>query len=127
MQPIELTVLDMAGTTVADDGLVLQAFDEAATAVRLPATGAGRETARTSVLGTMGQSKTEVFRRLFGSEDRAQQANSTFEHVYADSIAGGISAIPGAAEAITRLRETGIKVALTTGFSPSTQQRILDE
>ncbi|WP_395309872.1 phosphonatase-like hydrolase [Mycobacterium sp. AMU20-3851] len=127
MHPIELTVLDMAGTTVADDGLVLHAFDEAASAVGVPATGAERDTARTYVLDTMGQSKIEVFRHLFGSEDRAQQANSTFERVYADSIEGGVSAIPGAAEAITRLRDAGLKVALTTGFSPSTQQRIIDE
>ena len=32
---IALAVLDMAGTTVADDGLVLAAFDAAATAAGL--------------------------------------------------------------------------------------------
>lgn len=127
MQAIELTVLDMAGTTVADDGLVLRAFDEAATAVGVPDSGAERENARSYVLDTMGQSKIEVFRHLFGTEDRAQQANATFERVYDDAITGGVAAIPGAAEAIAKLRGAGVKVALTTGFSPSTQQRILDE
>lgn len=34
-----LAVLDMAGTTVADDGLVLRAFDAAAGAAGLPADG----------------------------------------------------------------------------------------
>ena len=43
MQPIELTVLDMAGTTVTDDGLVLHAFDAAATALGVPDTGAERD------------------------------------------------------------------------------------
>lgn len=126
MQPIELAVLDMAGTTVTDDGLVLRAFDEAATAVGVPGSGEEREAARTYVRDTMGQSKIEVFRHLFGAEDRAQQANATFEQAYTDSIDGGIAPVPGAAEAIARLREAGVKVALTTGFSPATQQRIID-
>lgn len=126
MQPIELAVLDMAGTTVTDDGLVLRAFDEAATAVGVPGSGEERESARTYVRDTMGQSKIEVFRHLFGSEDRAQQANAAFEQAYTDSIDGGIAPVPGAAEAITRLREAGVKVALSTGFSPATQQRIID-
>lgn len=126
MQPIELAVLDMAGTTVTDDGLVLRAFDEAATAVGVPGSGEEREAARTYVRDTMGQSKIEVFRHLFGAEDRARQANATFEQAYTDSIDGGIAPVPGATEAITRLREAGVKVALTTGFSPATQQRIID-
>lgn len=122
---IELTVLDMAGTTVADDGLVLRAFEAAASAVGVPESGEERNLARKYVLDTMGQSKIEVFRHLFGSEDRAQQANAAFEGSYDDSIDGGVTAIPGAAEAISRLRAAGVKVALTTGFSPSTQRRIL--
>jgi phosphonatase-like hydrolase len=78
------------------------------------------------VLDTMGQSKIEVFRALFGTEDRAHEANIAFEKAYEQFVDGGVSPVPGAAEAITRLREAGVKVALTTGFSPATQQRILD-
>ena len=33
--------------------------------------------------------------------------------------------IDGAAEAITRLRDAGVKVALTTGFSGTTQEKLL--
>jgi phosphonatase-like hydrolase len=126
MQPIELAVLDMAGTTVTDDGLVLRAFEEAATAVGVPQSGAEREAARTYVRDTMGQSKIEVFRHLLGAEDRAQQANATFEQVYTDSIDGGIAPVPGATEAIAHMREAGVKVALSTGFSSGTQQRIIE-
>lgn len=126
MQPIELAVLDMAGTTVTDDGLVLRAFEEAATAVGVPESGAEREAARTYVRDTMGQSKIEVFRHLLGAEDRAQQANATFEQVYTDSIDGGIAPVPGATEAIAHMREAGVKVALSTGFSSGTQQRIVE-
>lgn len=126
MQPIELAVLDMAGTTVTDDGLVLRAFDEAATAVGLPVSGAEREAARTYVRDTMGQSKIEVFRHLLGAEDRAQRANATFEQVYTDSIDGGVAPAPGATEAMARLRAAGVKVTLSTGFSADTQQRIIE-
>lgn len=122
---IALAVLDMAGTTVSDDGLVIRAFDEAASAVGVPAGGDEREQARQYVLDTMGQSKIEVFRALFGTEDRAHEANAAFEKAYEKHIDEGVTPISGAAEAISQLREAGVKVALTTGFSPSTQQRLL--
>ncbi|MCM6773996.1 HAD hydrolase-like protein [Nocardia sp. CDC159] len=115
----------MAGTTVADGGLVLRAFDAAATAAGLPETGPEREGARAYVLDTMGQSKITVFRALFGDENRAQLANRTFEAAY-DDFAAEATAIAGAAEAITALRTAGIKVALTTGFSRGTQGKLLN-
>ncbi|MBF6132689.1 phosphonatase-like hydrolase [Nocardia otitidiscaviarum] len=122
---IELAVLDMAGTTVADGGLVLRAFEEAATAAGIPAEGVDREAARRYVLDTMGQSKITVFRALLGDEDRAQRANQAFEAAYDRFAATAAAPVPGAAEAITALRAAGIKVALTTGFSRATQDRLL--
>ncbi|MGV9819909.1 phosphonatase-like hydrolase [Nocardia xishanensis] len=124
---IDLAVLDMAGTTVADGGLVLRAFDTAATAAGLDTEGPLREQSRQYVLDTMGQSKIAVFRALLGDEDRAQTANRAFETAYADLIAEvDIAPIPGAAEAISALRAAGVRVALTTGFSRKTQDRLLD-
>lgn len=124
--PIQVAVLDMAGTTVADDGLVVSAFEAAATAAGLPADGDERDRARQYVLDTMGQSKIVVFRALFGTEDRARRANDEFERAYAELIDNGHAApIAGAAEAITELRGAGIKVALTTGFSAVTQDKLL--
>lgn len=122
---IELAVLDMAGTTVADGGLVLRAFDAAATAAGIPADGPDRAAATQYVVQTMGQSKITVFRALLGDEERAQLANRTFEAAY-NEFTTEATPIPGAAEAITRLREAGIKVALTTGFSRGTQDKLLD-
>ncbi|MGV0836195.1 phosphonatase-like hydrolase [Mycolicibacterium thermoresistibile] len=123
---IALAVLDMAGTTVTDDGLVLRAFDAAATSVGMAQNGPERDAARRHVVDTMGQSKIEVFRALFGDEDRAQQANTAFEQAYDRFVADGVKPIPGAAEAISQLRAAGVRVALSTGFSPATQARILD-
>ena len=126
MSPITLAVLDMAGTTVADDGLVLRAFAAAAEAGGLPAEGPEADAARQYVLDTMGQSKIVVFRAIFGDEDRAQAANAAFETTYDSLIDQGLAEpIPGAEKAITTLREASIKVALTTGFSRSTQDKLL--
>ena len=125
-KPIQLAVVDMAGTTVMDDGLVVNAFEAAATAVGVPESGPERERARQYVLDTMGQSKISVFRALFGSEELAQQANAAFERAYEQLIDEGKAApIAGATEAISHLRENGIRVALTTGFSGTTQEKLL--
>jgi phosphoglycolate phosphatase len=126
MSPITLAVLDMAGTTVADDGLVLRAFAAAAEAGGLPVQGTEADAARRYVLDTMGQSKIVVFRAIFGDESRAQAANAAFETTYDSLIDQGLAEpIPGAEKAITTLREAGIKVALSTGFSRSTQDKLL--
>lgn len=124
MTGIELVVLDMAGTTVADDGLVERAFTAALDAVDVP--DAERPPMLDYVRRTMGESKITVFRALL-DEDRAQRANRAFEAAYTElADAGECAEIPGATEAIRRMRSAGAKVALTTGFSAGTQQRILD-
>ncbi len=123
---IQVAVVDMAGTTVADDGLVVRSFEAAATAAGMPEDGDEREHARKYVLDTMGQSKIVVFRALFGAEEVAQRANAAFESAYEAAIDDGKArAIDGAADAITRLRDAGVKVALTTGFSGTTQEKLL--
>ncbi|MFB9555425.1 phosphonatase-like hydrolase [Streptomyces roseoviridis] len=118
-----LIVLDMAGTTVADDGLVELAFTAAAERL-----GEDPATMIDHVRATMGESKITVFRHLLGGdEQRARQANLAFEEAYAALVdSGRISAIPGAAEAVAALREQGRTVVLTTGFARVTQDAILD-
>ena len=122
----DIAVLDMAGTTVADDGLVEKAFSQAIAHLGVQAGDDRYESMLDYVRTTMGESKIAVFRALLGEEARAQQANAAFEHAYSDLIDDGLcEALPGAEEAIDRLRCGGIKVALTTGFSRATLSRIL--
>ena len=111
----------MAGTTVADGGLVEQAF--AAAARRLDA---DPDSMLDHVRATMGESKISVFRHLFGDEQLAQRANSAFEEAYAELVdAGKVEALPGAREAIEELTSQGRTVVLTTGFARTTQDAIL--
>ncbi|MFJ1754356.1 phosphonatase-like hydrolase [Kitasatospora sp. NPDC088134] len=124
---VNLVVLDMAGTTVADDGLVELAFAAAARSQGVETGSPEHATMLAHVRATMGESKISVFRHLFGGdEERAQGANLAFETAY-DSLVdeGRCEALPGAAEAIAELRGQGRKVVLTTGFSRTTQDRIL--
>ncbi|SMQ74903.1 phosphonatase-like hydrolase [Agreia sp. VKM Ac-1783] len=124
--PVELVVLDMAGTTVVDDGIVEQAFERAARRSGLASTRPLEESLQ-YVRDTMGQSKIEVFRYLTrGDEDAAHAANTAFEAAYAELIDEiGVDPIAGAGDAIDALRASGIKVALTTGFSPVTRDAVL--
>ncbi|WP_327252915.1 phosphonatase-like hydrolase [Streptomyces sp. NBC_01244] len=122
-----LIVLDMAGTTVADGGLVERAFERAAERLGVEPGSADHAAKLQYVRDTMGESKISVFRHLFGAEDLARRANSAFEEAYGELVDGGLIApIPGAREAIEKLRADGRTVALTTGFARVTQDAILD-
>lgn len=124
MNAITVACLDMAGTTVLDDGTVLEAFSAAITEQNLSQ--AAHDQAMKDVQSTMGQSKIEVFRRVLGDEDAAQQANAAFEGHYAAAVrAGRVAPLPGATEVFKACRETGVRVCLATGFSPTTRDAII--
>lgn len=123
----ELVVLDMAGTTVLDDGVVERAFQRAAertgVADRMP-----WDAALTYVRDTMGQSKIDVFTHLAdGDRAAAERATAAFEGAYAEIVdEHGVTEIPGAADAIQGLKDAGLRVVLTTGFAPVTRDALID-
>ncbi|MGW6409244.1 phosphonatase-like hydrolase [Streptomyces vinaceus] len=122
-----LVVLDMAGTTVADGGLVERAFELAAERIGVEPGTAEHEAKLQYIRDTMGESKISVFRHLFGTEEMAQRANSAFEEAYGELVDGGLIApVPGARQTIEKLRADGRTVVLTTGFARVTQDAILD-
>lgn len=125
--PIELVCLDLAGTTVRDDGLVEHAFLAALDAVAPDEPVARRAAALRYVHETMGQSKIAVFRALFEEEATAQEANAAFEDAYGRGfLEVGVEPIDGAVETIDALRASGRKVCLLTGFSVATRDLLLD-
>ncbi|MEV7248708.1 phosphonatase-like hydrolase [Streptomyces cyaneofuscatus] len=124
--PFDLVVLDMAGTTVADGGLVEQAFSAAAERLGVQPGSGEHERQLAYVRATMGESKISVFRHLFGDEEKARFANTAFEEAYGALVDGGrIAPVPGAREAVERLTAEGRTVVLTTGFARITQDAIL--
>ncbi len=124
---ITVACLDMAGTTVADEGSVMAAFTAAMERFGLRPGALGYEQASRIVQETMGQSKIEVFRRILDNEADAQEANSLFELHYAAAVkAGAVAPIPGATELLAVLRSARVKICLATGFAPPTRDALLD-
>jgi phosphonatase-like hydrolase len=124
MTRITVACLDMAGTTVADDGTVMEAFTAAIAEQDLPV--AAFSQAMKDVRASMGQSKIEVFRRILGDDAAAVKANEAFEDHYGAAVGrGSVAAIPGAEETFAALREAGIKICLNTGFAPVTRDAII--
>jgi phosphonatase-like hydrolase len=109
---IRLAVLDMVGTTVDDSGRIESAIDDVVRQV------AGHDVDRDLLRSLRGGSKLEMFRVLLDEESGAVEANGRFEQLMLNAIhAGVIQPIPGATSALKKLRESGIKVALTSGLS----------
>jgi len=121
-----LACLDMAGTTVRDDGAVGGAFAAALAAVGVAPGSPEYEKAEVFVSDTMGWSKADVFAALL-EPAAAQRATERFAAAYEAMVAAGdVSEVPGAGEVLRTLRDRGVKVCLTTGFAPSTRDALVD-
>ena len=124
--PFALACLDMAGTTVRDDGAVEAAFTSALAAVGITPGSRFFEEAQVVVRQTMGWSKADVFASLL-DQDEAREATAAFAAAYEAIVAAGeVSEIPGALQVLRDLRAAGVRVCLTTGFAPSTRDALLD-
>ncbi|MDF5752924.1 HAD-IA family hydrolase [Spongiactinospora sp. TRM90649] len=125
--PVKLLCLDLAGTTIGDIAMVERAFAEAiATQGIVPGTSAYAR-AMVHVHRSRGCPKIDVFRGIFPTnEAQAQAANLTFERAYEGAIQrAGLVPQPGVVEALDKIRASGVKIALITGFSRATLGRVL--
>ncbi|HEX4174531.1 MAG TPA: HAD-IA family hydrolase [Acidimicrobiales bacterium] len=124
--PYALACLDMAGTTVRDDGAVEAAFDEALVAVGVTKDTPRYEEAHAFVRETMGWSKADVFAKLLGNQ-KAERATAQFASAYEAIVAAGdVEPIQGASEVLVDLRARGVRICLTTGFAPSTRDALVE-
>lgn len=121
MKPLQLVVLDMAGTTVRDQHEVEACFARAAAA-----TGLRASTER--ILAVQGQAKRFVFEMLWQEQLGPQaDAASLTQHVansyqvFRDVLeahyrTAEVVPTEGCLELLAFLRRQGIRIALTTGF-----------
>jgi phosphoglycolate phosphatase len=124
--PFALACLDMAGTTVRDDGAVEGAFTSALGEVGITPGTPPYDEAQDFVRATMGWSKADVFAAVVAPDD-AERATAAFAVAYEAIVAsGGVAEIPGALGVLRDLRARGVLVCLTTGFAPSTREALLD-
>ena len=123
-----MVAFDVAGTVLNDDGLVISAFKKAFEATQPDLWPTHGVEWTQYALDTMGQSKIDVFTKLLGDAEKAHTANVAFEESYVQEIAEvGAVPIAGAEDIFKYLRSRGVAVALTTGFSRSTLDRLLIE
>jgi len=127
---MRLVVLDMAGTTVRDDDAVNLCLREALAAQRV-------EVTRDEVNAVMGLPKPLAIHQLL---QRKNLTGGTFlltvaAEIHADFLRRmisfyqtdpGVEPMPHAVQAMARLKQAGIKVALDTGFSRPIVDAILD-
>ncbi len=116
MAEIKLVVLDVAGTTAQDDGLVVEAFQIAMEPTN-PSDSELNEMTE-YVLATMGQRKIDVFTHLCkGDAQAAFAAHERFVTSYTDLVAEGLlKEFDGVSDFFRELRNRGIGIGITTGF-----------
>jgi phosphonatase-like hydrolase len=127
--PIALVVFDMAGTTVDDRGVVNRCFRETLSTY-------GLAVEPEAVDAVMGLPKPEAFRLLIGSS--AGPAAATLAGRLGAIHAGfvermvrhyesdpDVGEVPGAGALFERLKRSGVKVALDSGFSRPIADAIL--
>ena len=114
MEDLKLVIFDMAGTTVKDKGEVADALTSALTEHHITVTSGQLRDVR-------GSSKRQaVLRFIPEGPDRTRRAETVYasfcEHLARRYGTEGVEPIEGAERVFQRLREKGIRVALTTGF-----------
>ncbi|SNY65869.1 HAD family hydrolase [Stenotrophomonas sp. CC120223-11] len=119
-----LAVLDIAGTTVADPGLVAGAFAEAMAA-------AGNAIEVEDVRPLMGYPKPQAIARLLETtvdDPRVAPIHTDFVARMLECYrhAPGIAPLPGAEAVFDTLRAHGIRIGLDTGFSRDIAEVIIE-
>ncbi len=116
MGAIKLAIFDVAGTTAKDDGLVVQAFQDAIAASGYSAQEVVRMTEY--VNATMGQRKIDVFTHLCnGDRKLAETMHEDFVSAYNSIVKrGNLEEFEGISDFFRSLREHGVGIGITTGF-----------
>lgn len=126
---LELAFLDMSGTVFHDNGIMERAFERTVTGLGVDP---GSERFRRMlhhVRDTLGQSKAGVLEQLFASDpQRARQAVRDFERHLDELLATeGVIPVEGAEQAVTALREAGLRICLATGYNRHSLNTLLEQ
>ena len=124
MSKFSLAVLDMAGTTIHDHGMVEQSVRDVMQQVAPQALNDGFAAL---LHASRGGSKLDMFTRILGDPAAATAAHELFEQRLIDAIHRGVpKPIAGATEAMDSLREMGLRIVLATGFSKPVREALVD-
>ena len=126
--PVSLVCCDLAGAIVSDGTILEKAFAEAiGTQGVVPGTAAYARH-MVQVNRSAGAPPLDVMHTLFSQDDaQAQAAYVGFERSYRAMVDRfGLTAAPGAVEAISKLSGSHVKVCLISGFSQAINRLVLD-
>jgi phosphonatase-like hydrolase len=122
MSDIRMVVLDTAGTTVRDPGVV----EAAARAAVMHTAGTLPDTFDAAFGKARGASKRDMLASILNDEGLANRAHDYFERDLLERVAGGaLQPLPAAQETIQQFKDNGLLVALTTGFSRPVREALL--
>ncbi len=125
---VQLVVFDMAGTTIADDGVVNQSLRQALAT-------AGLDVTAEAVNEVMGLPKPEAIRLLIEGSLKEAELTPRIDSIHRDFVSNisefyandaSVREMPGARDLFVRLKEQGIPVAINTGFSRPIAQILID-
>lgn len=121
---LALAVVDLAGTTVAENGVVERSLRSAVERLGEPIP----DDFPSWLHSVRGASKRDMCLALSGGDPTAaDRALSHFDSEVAAAVGRGeVTALPRAEESLARLADLGLKVCVTTGFSVDLRGRLLD-
>lgn len=127
-QGITLACCGLAGTLVADEGLVERSFAEAIATQGVVSGTSAFARRMSQVYQARGRSAGDVLRLLFpDNEARAQAAQLAFDRALADAVRRvAIKPVPGAVQVLEQLRAAGISVCVLTSLPRRVLDRVLD-
>ncbi|NDI25571.1 MAG: HAD family hydrolase [Actinobacteria bacterium] len=121
----KFAIFDVAGTTVLDEGIVIESFLDALDVVEPRSTKV--EQYLQVIQATMGERKIDVFLKIFGELNKAEQAHEAFVKSYLARVRRGeVLAIPGSEALFSKLRNQAVKIGLNTGFSRNILDAIIE-
>jgi phosphoglycolate phosphatase len=125
---VSLVCCGLIGTTVNDGGMIERAFSEAIATQGVVTGTTAYARCMAQVHRARGRAVIDILQILFPeSQARAQAAQLAFDRSYSAAIdRSGVTAVPGAEQAIDKLTGMGAKVCLTTGLSRRVTGQVLD-
>lgn len=124
--PVQLAIIDLMGTLLADDGLVTRAYDAALQEAGLASSNPEYDQAWDTIRSMAGRPTLDVLTAALTDPVRAEESTWAFDDS-ALASAPSLVEIPGASHALETLSSQGILLALTTSFTPEVLTAVLKQ
>ena len=122
--PVQLVIIDLMGTLIADDSLVEGAYAAALHEAGIVAESIESAAARGTIASMAGRPTLDVLTAALTDPVRAEESTWAFDDAVLEKVPT-LSEIPGASAAMDSLASEGVLLAVTTSFSPEVRKAVL--